>query len=258
MFLAFGAALRSGDLSRQVGAVVVDRSGDIVGIGANDVPRAGGGLYWPGPQDQRDAVRGEDSNEARRNAIVTDLLDRLRPEEIPRDRWIQEGRRKLAGALLMDITEYGRPVHAEMEALLACGRVGASARGGTLYCTTFPCHNCAKHLIDAGIDRVVYVEPYPKSQALELSDDSIVLGPPIDDPQSRRVGFEPFVGVAARRFFDLFSLTLSSGHPLRRKKDGKKLAWEHRDGVVRVPMLPNCYLDREVMAGNELVEVLTE
>jgi deoxycytidylate deaminase len=52
MFLAFGSSLRSGDLSRQVGAVVVTEAGDLVAVGANDVPCAGGGLYWPGPNDQ--------------------------------------------------------------------------------------------------------------------------------------------------------------------------------------------------------------
>src|SRR5690606_1325277 len=53
MFLAFGAALRSADLSRQVGAVVVSQTGEVIATGANDVPRCGGGLYWPGPDDAR-------------------------------------------------------------------------------------------------------------------------------------------------------------------------------------------------------------
>ena len=46
MFLAFSAALRSADLSRQVGAVVT-RNSQILSTGANDCPKAGGGLYWP-------------------------------------------------------------------------------------------------------------------------------------------------------------------------------------------------------------------
>lgn len=50
MFLAYGAGLRSGQLSRQVGASVRSRAGDVVAVGSNDVPRSGGGLYWPGPQ----------------------------------------------------------------------------------------------------------------------------------------------------------------------------------------------------------------
>ena len=44
MFLAFSAALRSADLSRQVGAVVT-RDSQVLATGANDCPKAGGGLY---------------------------------------------------------------------------------------------------------------------------------------------------------------------------------------------------------------------
>lgn len=58
--------------------------------------------------------------------------------------------------------------HAEMAALMSCARSGGSPVDGTLYCTTFRCHNCAKHIVAAGIRSVVYVEPYPKSKAKDL------------------------------------------------------------------------------------------
>lgn len=48
-----------------------------------------------------------------------------------------------------------------------------AAREATLYSTTYPCHGCAKHIVAAGISEVVYYEPYPKSRALALHDDSI-------------------------------------------------------------------------------------
>jgi hypothetical protein len=50
----------------------------------------------------------------------------------------------LSNTKLMDLTEFGRAVHAEMDALMACTRVGATAKGARLFCTTFPCHNCTK------------------------------------------------------------------------------------------------------------------
>ncbi|HGG57845.1 MAG TPA: cytidine deaminase, partial [Nannocystis exedens] len=71
MFMAYAAALRSSDLSRQVGAVVANRSGDVVASGANDAPAAGGGTYWPsrvdfndktGDSEGPDYLRGYDSN----------------------------------------------------------------------------------------------------------------------------------------------------------------------------------------------------
>jgi deoxycytidylate deaminase len=260
MFLAFGAALRSADLSRQVGAVVVSAAGDVVGLGANDVARAGGGLYWPEPGDQRDHVRGVDSNEAQRDVIINDVLTRVIPDGEVAQAWIDRGRKLIKGSPLMDITEYGRATHAEMEALLSCARSGVSTLGATLYSTTFPCHNCAKHLIAAGVSRVVYVEPYPKSQAKTLFGDSISLD---EDRRTRRRGrrtlvrFEHFVGIGARRFVDLFSIALSSGTRAIRKKGGKKVDWSPDKGVVRVPCLPNSYLDRETLAEAELLAATT-
>src|ERR1019366_5351412 len=76
MFMAFAAALRSADLSRQVGAVVA-RKKEIMATGANDCPKCGGGLYWPeydeedhqikDATDGRDYMRGEDANKVERS-----------------------------------------------------------------------------------------------------------------------------------------------------------------------------------------------
>jgi deoxycytidylate deaminase len=65
----------------------------------------------------------------------------------------------LLGSRIMDLTEYGRVVHAELLALCDAARLGRSVKGATLYCTTFPCHNCTKHLLASGIRRVVFMEP---------------------------------------------------------------------------------------------------
>lgn len=71
MYMAFSSALRSADLSRQVGAVLA-KNYAIMSTGANDVPKSGGGLYWPyfnaenesyeDYPEGRDYVRGFDSN----------------------------------------------------------------------------------------------------------------------------------------------------------------------------------------------------
>jgi deoxycytidylate deaminase len=150
----------------------------------------------------------------------------------------------------MDITEYGRAVHAEMEALLSCARSGISSRGATLFSTTFPCHNCAKHIIAAGVQRVVYVEPYPKSKAAEMYPHSITLDSAAEEGS---VLFEPFRGLGPRRFFDLFSIGLSSGYAIKRKQDGKMRPWEPSAAEVRVPMVPTSYISREARAAEKLL-----
>lgn len=154
MYLAYAASMRSADLSRQVGATITKCQGDVVAVGANDVAQALGGLYWPGEHDRRDHALGFDSNSKHKLSIARDIFERTQPERKLDSKAWDAFFAALDGSPLLDITEYGRPVHAEMEALLSCSRNGIATRAAQLYCTTFPCHNCAKHLIDAGIKEV--------------------------------------------------------------------------------------------------------
>lgn len=266
MFMAYAAALRSSDLSRQVGAIVTNRAGDVVASGANDAPAPEGATYWPpveftgetsdvaGP----DYLRGYDSNERERNKILAGVIAALVPDEArlgdlspdARGDLVERYRDRLKGTGILDLTEFGRAVHAEMAALMSCARSGAATVGGTLYCTTFPCHNCAKHIIAAGITRVVYVEPYPKSKAKDLHADAIFL-PHEDDasPDGPRVELSAFEGIGPRRFVDLFSLSLGNGRPVRRKEkgaDGARIRWERGEGSLpRLPLDSRSYLERE-------------
>lgn len=259
MFLAFAASLRSADLSRQVGAVVADEHDrEVLSTGANDCPRAGGGLYWPilsggiigDEPNGRDYKRGCDPNVAERAALIDEIVSRAAEHGLDQEKV----RILLQKSALRDLMEYGRVVHAELEALLACARNRLSTRGKTLYGTTFPCHNCAKHIVAAGIERVVYIEPFAKSKAKKLHGDAIIFwgGEEISctSGASKRVRFEPFVGVGPRRFFDLFSMRIGSGRYLRRKdSNGEVLDWRLEDGVLRRQMLPYSYLDLETAAA---------
>ncbi|RJT43772.1 anti-phage dCTP deaminase [Rahnella woolbedingensis] len=259
MFMAFSASLRSGDLSRQVGAVLT-KNKNIISTGANDVPKFGGGLYWPEYKDGeiidaelgRDYKVGVDSNVKEKNIIIEDILKNV--EEENRD----ELRKHLSKSKIKYITEYGRVVHAEMEAILACARSNISTYDGILYCTTFPCHNCAKHIVASGIKRVVYIEPYPKSKAFDFHPDSI--STPEQAQASEHVIFEPFVGVGPRCFFNLFSISLGIGYKVKRKdNDGNVVEWERKSGKLRMQMLPSSYIERESVSAGivaKLVEKL--
>lgn len=173
MFLAYASSLRSADLSRQVGAVVWKDGVGVVATGCNDVPAPGGGLYWGGAGDRRDHALGLDANEHHRNQIADEVARHVAAELNLADGDLDRIRRACGRTRLLDITEFGRPVHAEMDALLSCARAGIETIGATLFSTTFPCHNCAKHIVAAGVRRVVYIEPYEKSQAIQLHGDAI-------------------------------------------------------------------------------------
>ena len=101
----------------------------------------------------------------------------------------------------MDLLEFGRDIHAEMSAISDAARLDGGLLGGTLYTTTFPCHMCAKHIVAAGISRVVYLEPYPKSYARELHSDSIEIE---GNACGTKVDFSPFIGISPFRYRDLF------------------------------------------------------
>jgi len=49
-----------------------------------------------------------------------------------------------------------RTIHAETNAIIQAALHGVSTRGSTCYVTHFPCINCTKVLINAGITRLVY------------------------------------------------------------------------------------------------------
>ncbi|MBQ1605618.1 MAG: dCMP deaminase family protein [Bacteroidales bacterium] len=59
-------------------------------------------------------------------------------------------------------------LHAEANAITKVAKSGNSSEGATLYITTSPCIECAKLIIQSGIERVVYSEEYRKSEGIEL------------------------------------------------------------------------------------------
>ena len=204
LFAAKGAALRTLDLSRQVGAAIFASTGEILSLGSNEVPKAGGGTYWcDGDFDDRDYVRRRDANDYRKREIFGEIVRLIAPNE---DAEKLLRKKQVRDSQLMDALEYGRGVHAEMCALTDAARCGHSVRGAVLFCTTFPCHICAKHIVAAGISRVIFLEPYPKSLASELHSDSIQ----VEDGDRGHynnfpaVKFEHFYGVPPRRYREIF------------------------------------------------------
>lgn len=51
-------------------------------------------------------------------------------------------------------------IHAEMNALLYCAKEGIPVKDCHCYVTHFPCLNCTKALIQAGISRIYYGSAY--------------------------------------------------------------------------------------------------
>lgn len=223
MYQAAAAAGGSACLSRQVGAAVTDSEGQILAVGWNDVPRSGGGLFT---FTQADSTSEHD----RRcwninggicfNDLEKDLLsqmvvdDLIRAKVIPpneKEKAIKSIRsnKKLSGRI-----EFSRSIHAEMHAILNAGlNNGIRMKNGKIFITTYPCHSCARHIIATGIKEVYYIEPYRKSLAVKLHNDSITEH---ESEQSNKVRILMFEGVAPSRYMGIFKAP-----PESRKQNGK-------------------------------------
>jgi deoxycytidylate deaminase len=252
MFAAKAAALRTLDLSRQVGAAIFHSSGEIASLGSNEVPKAGGGTYWSDEVlDAREYTKKEDSNDSRKKELLREIFQASSPE-LTFTEFLNKS--EVRDSQFMDALEYGRIIHAEMSAITDAARLGISLKDTTLFCTTFPCHMCAKHIVSSGIKSVIFLEPYPKSLAADLHSDSIEIengmrGRYDDYPA---VKFEHFSGITPRRYRELFERG-------SRKKDG--LFQDHIKGKRRpnVDLLAPFYLELEqavVSAGFSEFELI--
>ncbi|MDH4178928.1 MAG: cytidine/deoxycytidylate deaminase family protein [Armatimonadota bacterium] len=77
-------------------------------------------------------------------------------------------RRQELGVASGERQELCRGLHAEQNAIIQGALHGVSVRGSVLYCTTQPCVICAKMLINAGVQRVVYEGDYADQLSLEM------------------------------------------------------------------------------------------
>ena len=68
--------------------------------------------------------------------------------------------------------ELCRALHAEQNAFLQAAKHGVSLNGSTIYITTQPCSICAKMIINAGVERIVFEGDYPDEFAVELLKES--------------------------------------------------------------------------------------
>lgn len=65
--------------------------------------------------------------------------------------------------------ELCRGVHAEINCIIQAAIHGTSIMGNTtLFTTTFPCMSCLKLLINSGIKRIVYKEPYNMENKVKM------------------------------------------------------------------------------------------
>lgn len=63
-------------------------------------------------------------------------------------------------------------LHAEANALTKIAKSNHNAQGATLYITLSPCRECSKLILQAGIERVVYINSYKDQSGIEFLKES--------------------------------------------------------------------------------------
>ncbi|MEX0921455.1 MAG: anti-phage dCTP deaminase [Rhodovibrionaceae bacterium] len=257
------ASLRSSDLSRQVGAAAVTKQGEIIALGCNEVPKGGGGTYWEEDEtDSRDFVHGFDPAHKMKRHLLEDIFRILNEGKWLRDDVASKGMTEMVrlaldkrsnphieDANIMNSLEYGRIIHAEMSVIADCARRGISLRESILYTTTYPCHNCARHIVASGISEVVFLEPYSKSLAGELHNDSIHF----DDgrPGTRnQVVFRQFIGIAPERYWEIFK------RGKRKDESGIAKKWQPAKATPIVKQFVASYIPIESAVVKTTEEIL--
>jgi cytidine deaminase len=252
MFNAYSAALRSSSLARQVGAAITNQNGDILSTGMNDIPLSNIDIQ-NNNYDERSYTSSYDTSDEKKLLVLGDLLRKLNELELLKQCYkdnefadlIKKIKPDLKNSQIMNIIEYNREIHAEMSAILSLTRNGMSTNDCKLFTTTFPCHNCAKHIIEAGIEQVIYIEPYPKSLTADMYSDYIQIGSECNNKD--KVYFKSFIGISPRKYIELFRMMQ------RKDDDGKIISWNRTHPKLRYSEIPEFYISRE---ANEVIEAV--
>lgn len=152
MTMAFAASQQSSCEQRKVGAIIVDKFGNVISSGFNEVP-----MYEKPCRDEY--------TKCYRKVLCEKFSETLK-QKIPQ----VEGKEGEIIDLFrkhFKLLDYCRALHAEENAIINLARNGRSATLSdcVLYTTTYPCRLCANKIVSIGIKQVVYLEPYPDPKA---------------------------------------------------------------------------------------------
>lgn len=250
MYSAYAEAAKSACLSRAVGAAIVNMDGELIGQGRNDVPKFKGGLY--GEDDREGDNRCHAwrqkvcHNDRKKNILYKQIYERLIDGDVLKSGVSSEQvERLLRGTDVQSLIEYSRAVHAEMDAITSVARTNKSGiLGSTLYSTTFPCHSCARHIVASGVTKVFFIEPYPKSLAVELHSDAVSENEADNDI---KVVFLQYTGIAPKNILKLFN-----SNKRRKDETGKVIDFNKRLALPIVSVSLADYTMHEKLVVAEL------
>jgi dCMP deaminase len=165
MQIAYTAKLNSGCISRQVGASVTNKNGSLKSIGWNSVAEGQTPCILRSKEDllsnttSKAYSQYEKSSEFKNMIQTTTDLNTsfgLNQSFCFKSIYTKNTEKEKGNQV------HTRALHAEENAFLQLAKYGSEAiKGGTLYSTASPCELCSKKAYQLGIERIVYIDPYP-------------------------------------------------------------------------------------------------
>jgi deoxycytidylate deaminase len=189
MGIAYTASLQSRCVKRRVGAVIVDEKyNSILSVGYNENPHPIEPCIIKYKRCYRDHYKSQYFKHLekikQRCPQCGELLKNLKPPF-----WCTCGfdldRNMQSGKIMSSCTA----LHAEEKAIL---NIGSRNIGGcTLYTTTFPCFTCAQKIVYSKLGSVVFVEPYPDQDSVNILAEA-------------GISIRKFEGIKAKAYFRVF------------------------------------------------------
>jgi len=206
MQLALNAKFNSGCISRQVGAVVLNKYGSLKSIGWNEVPEGQMPCLLRSHSEllnnsssviyskyEKEKVRNENS------------FKYIFTKENPNNQYEESNKKCLNDSFCFKSIQnkiddnknqvYTRSLHAEENAFLQASKYGNSEIiGGQLFTTASPCFLCAKKAYQLGMKRIVYIEAYP-----DISNEQVF---DIGTNEIEMVHFRGAIGLAYQKLYE--------------------------------------------------------
>lgn len=228
MQLALNAKFNSGCISRQVGAVVLNKFDSVKAIGWNEVPEGQMPCLLRSHSELLNNSSSIDYSKYEKNTVRNNNMfkyifvdkDRLRDKDkiklekklkdvyiryAPNNQYSESNKKGLNDSFCFksiqnDIDDnknqvYTRSLHAEENAFLQASKYGNSEIiGGQLFTTASPCFLCAKKAYQLGMKRIVYIEAYP-----DISNEQVF---DIGSHKIEMVHFRGAIGLAYQKLYE--------------------------------------------------------
>ena len=177
---AYTLAVRSNCISKQVGAVITNKDGYIIGAGWNDVGEGQISCGLKTARDYREIKYLQDNKidlSGMQDSHYICFKDCFKDDE--------GGSKGLIYCLAL---------HAEENAILQLARYNSDMpQGGEIYTTAFPCPLCLKKISQVGIAKIIYTESYANPIVSKILEKT-----------TKEIQTESFEGVKYYSYFRLF------------------------------------------------------